>query len=110
MFRSVDSFAIEAFRAARSIDRKDGCDLAREIRRLCSACGGALVAASSMERKDEGQDRLLAATRSRLMEARYYLYLARRLGFLELRRYRQLTAIQDAAVREVERFIRCDSA
>jgi len=36
------------------------------------------------------------------MEARYYLYLARRLGLLEHRRYRQLTRFQDSAVREIE--------
>ncbi len=106
----MDQFTLEAFKAARSIDRREGSDLAREIRRLCSASGGALVAASSMDRGGEEEGRLLAATRSWLMEARYYIYLARRLGFLEHRRYRQLTAIQDVAVREVELFIRCGSA
>ena len=110
LFRSVDHFTLEAFKAARSMDRREGSELAREIRRLCSASGGALVAASTMTRGGDEEGRLLVSTRSWLMEARYYLYLARRLGFLEHRRYRQLTAIQDVAVREVEAFIRCGSA
>ena len=109
LFRSVDHFTVEAFKAARAMDRQEGGDLAREIRRLCSASGGALVAASSLARGGDEEGRLPASTRSWLMEARYYLYLARRLGFLEHRRYRQLTAIQDVAVREVEAFIRCGS-
>ena len=33
---------------------------------------------------------------------RYYLYLARRLGFLDLRRYRALVTQHDAAVREID--------
>jgi hypothetical protein len=32
---------------------------------------------------------------------RYYLYLARRLGCLDLKAYRQLTALQDIALREL---------
>jgi len=110
LFRAVDHFTVEAFKAARSMDRLEGGDLARELRRLCSASGGALVAASAMSRGGEEEGRLLATTRTWLMEARYYLYLARRLGFLEHRRYRQLTAIQDVAVREVEAVMRCGSS
>ena len=37
LFRSLDHFTLEAFKAARAMDRQEGRDLAREIRRLCSA-------------------------------------------------------------------------
>jgi hypothetical protein len=102
MFRSVDHFTVETFKTARSMDREAGSDLGRELRRLCSASGGALVAASGFDAGGEEEQRLLASSRAWLMEARYYLYLARRLGFLEHRRYRQLTSFQDLAVREIE--------
>ena len=84
------------------MDRDAGSDLARELRRLCSASGGALVAASGFDAGGEEERKLLASSRAWLMEARYYLYLARRLGFLEHRRYRQLTSFQESAVRELE--------
>lgn len=105
-FRSVDHFTLETFKAARSMEQRAGRDLARELRRLCSASGGALVAASGFAMGAEEERKLLASSRAWLMEARYYLYLARRLGLLEHRRYRQLTGFQDSAVREIELMLR----
>ncbi len=45
---------------------------------------------------------LLERAKADLIEGRYYLYLARRLGALDVKRYRALSLRQDAAVREIE--------
>jgi hypothetical protein len=64
MFRSVDHFTVETFKTARSMDREAGSDLGRELRRLCSASGGALVAASGFDAGGEEEQRLLASSRA----------------------------------------------
>jgi len=97
-FRAADEFAVEAFRATRGFSSGDGGVLAAEIRRATVRAGGALVAASW----GPGEERSLAVARSGLLEARYYLSLARRLGLLEARSYRHLGTRQDAALRELE--------
>lgn len=104
-FRATDAFAVEAFQAVRALGRNEGEALAREIRRVAARSGGALVAASIANPGDEDERRALRAARTGLLEVRYYLYLARRLGFLDLRRYRQLSSQQDAALRELEGLI-----
>lgn len=97
-FRAADEFAVEAFRATRGFASADGGVLAAEIRRATVRAGGALVAASW----GEAEERALLSVRSGLLEARYYLSLARRLGFLDARSYRHLAVRQDAALRELE--------
>lgn len=97
-FRAADEFAVEVFRATRAFASADGGVLAAEIRRATVRAGGALVAASW----GTGDDRSLAVARSGLLEARYYLSLARRLGLVEARSYRQLAIRQDAALRDLE--------
>lgn len=101
-FRVMDSFALEAYLAARLIRGLDGETLAREIRRVVARCGGALVAACAAPTGGDAERQLLETVRSGLLEARYYLYLARRLGFFDLKQYRSLTSRQEPALREVE--------
>lgn len=101
-FRSTDAFVIEAYRSAATIDRKEGSELARAVRRCVTRCGGALVAASV----SPSDGRYLVEALTGLAEARYYLYLARRFGLLDLRRYRSLTCRQDVAYRELESALR----
>ncbi len=101
-FRATDAFALEAIRVSASLDRAPGEHLGGDIRRLVARCGGALVAASSAAPGSDAERQLLHSARSGLAEARYYLYLARRIGLLDLRRYRALAIRHDAALREVE--------
>jgi len=101
-FRATDTFAIEAYQVVRRLGQTDGAGLAREIRRVVARSGGALVAASAATPGADAERRELELARSGLLEVRYYLYLARRLGFLDLKRYRSLALQQDAALREVE--------
>lgn len=100
-FRSTDAFALAALKAAADLARSDWPDLAAEIRRLVLRGGGALVAASCLPSGDRAERALLEAARDRLAEARYALYLARRLGAFDARRYRALGSQQDAALREI---------
>ena len=98
-FRATDAFALEVIVASRALDRGEGAGLARDIRTVAARCGGALVAATA----GPGPAReTLEGARAGLLEVRYYLYLARRLGFLDLRRYRELAARQDSALRELD--------
>ena len=98
-FRATDAFALEVIVASRALDRGEGAGLARDIRTVAARCGGALVAATAGPAPSR---ETLEGARAGLFEIRYYLYLARRLGFLDLRRYRDLAARQDAALRELE--------
>jgi len=100
-FRAADAFAMAAVKAAADLLRSPCPELAVEIRRLVLRGGGALVAATCAPPGGADERALLAAARDRLAEARYALYLARRLGALDLRKYRVLAAQQDAALREV---------
>ncbi len=104
-FRAVDAFAIEAFRTARRLDGDDWRDLSREIRRTVARGGGSLVAASAVHDGGAGERRSLEFARSFLAESRYYLYLARRLGALDIRGYRNLCSRHDSAAREIELLI-----
>jgi len=101
-FRATDAFALEAFQAVRVLGKSEGEMLAREIRRVAARSGGSLVAASAAAPGGDAERRGLEVARSGLLEVRYYLYLARRLGFLDIKRYRSLVTQQDAALREVE--------
>ena len=79
--------------------------LIEAIRRVALRSAGALVAASAKRPGGADEQRLLERARAELIEGRYYLYLARRLGVLDVKRYRGLTSRQDAAVRELDRLL-----
>jgi four helix bundle protein len=100
-FRATDHFALAVWQEVRAFARTEGEALAREIRRTVARSGGSLVAASSGGEEGDGGRRAIASAHTGLLEIRYYLYLARRLGCLDLKRYRQLTTLQDAALREL---------
>ncbi|HXV76425.1 MAG TPA: four helix bundle protein [Candidatus Polarisedimenticolaceae bacterium] len=105
VFRSTDSFAVEAYRAATQIRSNVGAGLAEEIRRTAVAAGGAMIAASSYP-AGAGAERVhLERARAALLESRYYLHLARRFGWLDAKSYRALTLRQDAAVRGLDGLI-----
>lgn len=101
-FRATDAFAVEAYRISSALSSSAHGGLAGEIRRTAVSSGGAVVAASASEPGGPAERTLLRRARSDLMEGRYYLYLARRLGLLELKLYRGLTARQDAAIKELD--------
>jgi hypothetical protein len=103
-FRATDAFAVEAYRASGSLAKRAG-PLAVEIRRMAVASGGAVVAASASDAGGAEERGHLERARTALLEGRYYLYLARRFGLIDLRRYRALTVRQDAAMREVARLL-----
>ena len=98
-FKATDAFAVEAYRVAGRV-KNDG--LAVEIRRTVIRSGGALVAASASAQGGPLEREHLERARASLAEGRYYLYLARRFGVLDLKRYRALTVRQDAALRELQ--------
>ncbi len=104
-FRATDAFAVEAYRASSAMARRAD-PLATEIRRMAVASGGAIVAASASDAGGAEERTHLKRARATLLEGRYYLYLARRFGLLDPRRYRTLTVRQDAAMREIERMLR----
>jgi hypothetical protein len=98
-FRATDAFVVETYRVATSLEGTAGRDLAGAIRTIVVDCGGALVAASESR---SGERRWLSMAHEKLAEARYCLYLARRLGMIDLTRYRALTGRHDAATRELD--------
>ena len=101
-FRATDAFTVEAYRIAGMLKHSD---LAAEIRRTVVRSGGSLVAASASEPGGELEREHLERARSSLAEGRYYLYLARRFGILDPKRYRSLTVRQDAALRELQELL-----
>ena len=100
-FRATDQFALAAWQAVRAFNRPEGESLAHEIRRAVARSGGSLVAAASAREGDEAARRALERAHQGLLEIRYFLYLARRLGCLDLKRYKDLAALQEAALREL---------
>ena len=88
-FRAVDAFAVDAWKVARQLARGDGDALSQELRVQVARCGGALLASQLEEARDA------------LARCRFALYLARRLGLVDLRAYRALSARGDAAAREL---------
>ncbi len=110
-FRSVDEFVVEAFKAARRIGRGDGAELAASLRAAGLRCGASLLAAAAAgPRASAGLAGTLRDGRAALLEARYALYVARRLGMLDLRSYRGLADRQDAALRDLEGLIRASAS
>jgi len=106
VFRATDAFAIDAYSASRRLKGGKGKGLAAEIRRTAVESGGAVVAASAAEPGGELERGHLRRARSALIESRYYIYLARRFGLLDLKKYRALALRQDAALRELEGLLR----
>jgi len=100
-FKAADAFAVEAYRVSIALPSSTAQGLIEAIRGVALRSGGALVAASERPAGCAGERRLLERARSALIEGRYYLYLARRLGLLDVKRYRGLTVRQDAALREL---------
>ena len=100
-FRAADQFALAAWQAVRAFAKSEGESLAREVRRSVARSGGSLVAAASAPPGDEGGRRALETAHQSLLEIRYFLYLARRLGCLDLKKYKELAALQETALREV---------
>ena len=100
-FRATDHFALAVWQAVRAFNRPEGESLAREIRRAVARSGGALVAAASAQGESELARRSLESAHQGLLEIRYFLYLARRLGCLELKRYKELATLQEGALREL---------
>ena len=105
-FRVTDQFALAAWQAARAFPRPEGESLAREIRRAVARSGGSLVAAASAPADDPGGRRALEGAHQGLLEVRYFLYLARRLGCLDLKKYKELSALQESALRELSALLR----
>ena len=100
-FRAADAFALAVWQDARSFARPEGALLAEEIRRTVARAGGSLVAAASLDASEPEARRAAATAHAGFLEVRYYLYLARRLGCLDLKRYRHLAHLQDAALGEL---------
>ncbi len=101
-FRATDAFALETYRVSRTVGEAQHRTLLNEIRRAAVRSGGALVAAAGAASGGPTERRFLERARSGLLEGRYYLYVARRVGLLDLKRYRGLTVRQDAALRELD--------
>ena len=101
-FKAADAFAVEAYRVSASLRSSGPGGLIDAIRRVALRSGGALVAAAAEPAGGSSERRLLARAREELVEGRYYLYLARRLGLLDVKRYRGLTTRQDVALRELD--------
>jgi sugar phosphate isomerase/epimerase len=100
-FRAVDAFAIDAWKAARQMGRGEGDTLSAELRGQLARCGGALVALSGHPPDSPAARRGMEEAREALARCRFALYLARRLGLLELRTYRALAVRGDTALKEL---------
>ena len=98
-FRAADAWVVAAWEAAAAMPPGTG-ELARQLRCGALDCGSALVAAAQCGDAAENRGYLERA-RSRLMEARYLLYLAKRFGSIDSRRYKMLTLKLDRALRDV---------
>ena len=98
-FRAADAWVVAAWEAAAAMAPGTS-ELARQLRRGALDCGSALVAAAQCGDGAENQGYLERA-RSRLMEARYLLYLSKRFGTIDSKRYKMLTVKLDRALRDV---------
>jgi hypothetical protein len=100
-FRAMDAFALETYQALRGNAGAEADGLFREIRGCVARVGGELIGACSTTAGSDTERLGLLSARRALFEARYQLYLARRLGFIDLRRYRAATLRQEALLKEV---------
>ena len=109
-FRVADGFALAAWGAVRRLVGTEGTLLASEVRLRIGRAGASLLTASSAAPGSAEELRGLRDARNGLLEARYLLYLARRIGALDLKVYRRLTAAHDAADRDLVDLVREKSA
>jgi len=98
-FRTADAWVVAAWEAAAAMAPGSG-ELARQLRSGALDCGSALVAAAQCDERVDQQPYLKRA-RSRLLEARYLLYLSKRLGSIDAKRYKMLTLKLERALRDV---------
>ena len=103
-FRSTDEFVMESLKDTARFEGPLAGALAVELRTSLVRCGATLVAASAARTAGEVAT-ALADVRGRLAEASYHLNLARRFGWVSLKRYRVLIARQQGAVRELDGLI-----
>ncbi len=101
-FKATDAFTVEAYRVSASLPRTGAEGVVEAIRKVALQSGGALVASTANPAGGLAERRQLERAREGLVEVRYYLYLARRLGSLDVKRYRGLSLRQAAALREIE--------
>jgi four helix bundle protein len=101
-FRAADAFAVEAYRVSVALPAAGARGLIDSIRQIALRSGSALAAAAASSPGAAEERRLVEQARNGLLEGRYYLYLARRLGLLDTKRYRGLTLRHDAAMREID--------
>lgn len=98
-FRAADAWVVAAWEASAAMPPGSN-ELARQLRRGSLDCGSALVAAAQCGSGTDHQGYLDRA-RSRLMEARYLLYLSKRFGSIDSKRFKMLNLRLDRALREV---------
>jgi hypothetical protein len=98
-FRAADAFVVAAWEAAAAMPPGTA-ELSRRLRQTALDCGTCLVAAAHRPTTEAGRVYLDQAA-GRLMEARYLLYLARRFGAVDSKRYRNLSTRLDRASRDV---------
>ena len=98
-FRATDAWVVAAWEAAAAM-APGTADLSRRLRQGALDCGACLVAAAQCN-GDDHEPSYVSQARSRLLEARYVLYLGRRLGSIDAKRYRHLSGRLDRALREL---------
>jgi hypothetical protein len=108
-FRAADDFAVAIFHVCKDLRRSGGAELAAEMRRAAARCGAAVVRACAVRGGDGELDAPLQEARDRLLDARYHLHLARRLGLIEAVPYRRAAGSHESALRAVESWLRTRS-
>ncbi len=98
-FRAADAWVVAAWEASAAMAPGAG-ELSRQLRAGALDCGSALVAAAQCGDGAEHRSYVERA-RARLLEARYLLYLCKRFGSIDSKRYKLLTVRLDRALRDV---------
>lgn len=101
LFRAVDGLLLDVFRESMRWPRDGGSEVAAEVRRLAVRCGAGLVGATTPGASTSPGVRAVLVS---LGELRYGLYLARRLGWVSIRDYRNFNERHEAVVRRVVRY------
>lgn len=101
-FRATDAFAVETYRVANAVNAAIDPGLVRSLREAAARSGASLVAATAAGEDRIAQRGLVERARIELLESRYFLYLARRIGVLGVKHYRNLASRHDVALREIE--------
>ncbi len=98
-FRAADAWVLAAWEAAASMAPGTG-ELARQLRQGALEAGSALVAAAQCDDPESNRVHVERA-RSRMLEARYLVYLSMRTGSIDTKRYKLLARKLDRALRDV---------